>query len=546
MKVRVIFDFAAQSAGELSIISGEQLTITDQTVGDGWWSAINSSGQRGLVPCAFVEPIDPPEPNVPPPPPPANLQQTEWDEEWDSDDSNSTVPTTYRSGKPNDAVRRCSELNQAGSPVKSQFISTGIAGSPAGESVRFTPVRKAFTRSFIKSGAEEFLLQLETPSVHTEAVIEFRDEAFCWRPSGQPIQCKILSFHKDSKMKGMKSFIAYQLTSPFVSSHVNRRYKHFDWLHARLVSKFPCICIPSLPDKAITGRYEDDFLEERRKQLQQWLDRMCRHPVVSQCSVFKHFLSCTDAKHGEEENCGKEALTGKEHRWKQGKREAETDHLQGARFFFAINTEEPVTPADYSLEIIDSAEKLAADLERGVRVFAEALVEFHRRMTTCTSKDFLAVSSAFLGVCRAINCDIYDKNRNMPLFAAFSNTGDAFRSLSVYHAVQSEPTTQLLECVREHARTLATLPAVVGLGKAACVAVEEARRLLTEGKLSQHDAESIQSGAAVIVRSVQAECVWIMQQLRQDFLERVKDYLLDRAAFCRQYADQLQSAASFF
>jgi len=27
-----------------------------------------------------------------------------------------------------------------------------------------------------------------------------------------------------------------------------------------------------------------------------WIDRMCKHPVISHSEVFVHFLSCTDEK----------------------------------------------------------------------------------------------------------------------------------------------------------------------------------------------------------------------------------------------------------
>lgn len=44
------------------------------------------------------------------------------------------------------------------------------------------------------------------------------------------------------------------------------------------------------------GRFEDDFINIRLKQLQLWMDRMCNHPVIAQSEVFVHFLSCTDDK----------------------------------------------------------------------------------------------------------------------------------------------------------------------------------------------------------------------------------------------------------
>ena len=44
------------------------------------------------------------------------------------------------------------------------------------------------------------------------------------------------------------------------------------------------------------GRYEDDFVLERMRYLQLWMDRMVRHPVISQSEVLNHFLTCTDDK----------------------------------------------------------------------------------------------------------------------------------------------------------------------------------------------------------------------------------------------------------
>lgn len=69
----------------------------------------------------------------------------------------------------------------------------------------------------------------------------------------------------------------------------------------------------------ILGRYEEQFIEHRKNQLQAFVDSVCRHPVLSRSSVWQHFITCTDEK-----------------RWKLGKRKAEKDEFIGANFFFAI------------------------------------------------------------------------------------------------------------------------------------------------------------------------------------------------------------------
>ena len=45
---------------------------------------------------------------------------------------------------------------------------------------------------------------------------------------------------------------------------MSRRYKQFDWLYERLNGKFgTVVAIPPLPDKQVTGRFEEDLIEHR-------------------------------------------------------------------------------------------------------------------------------------------------------------------------------------------------------------------------------------------------------------------------------------------
>lgn len=106
----------------------------------------------------------------------------------------------------------------------------------------------------------------------------------------------------------------------YIFFHFLSRYKHFDWLYARLVERFPVISVPHLPEKQATGRFEEDFISKRRKGLIWWMNHMTSHPVLARCDVFQHFLTC-----GVDEKA-----------WKQGKRKAERDELVGANFFLTI------------------------------------------------------------------------------------------------------------------------------------------------------------------------------------------------------------------
>ena len=101
---------------------------------------------------------------------------------------------------------------------------------------------------------------------------------------------------------------------------MSRRYKHFDWLHERLVAKFGVVIPgPPLPDKQLSGLYEAELIDRRMKQLQSFVDRMCRHPVMAHSEVWTHFIRETDEK-----------------RWTNGKRRAESDLYVGNNFLQTI------------------------------------------------------------------------------------------------------------------------------------------------------------------------------------------------------------------
>jgi sorting nexin-9/18/33 len=112
---------------------------------------------------------------------------------------------------------------------------------------------------FVKSGGESFVLgKLNAKVQETDViqVVDNGDRKYNWLNVKPPYSCAIASPKKESKLKGLKSYIAYQLTPSFNNIQVSRRYKHFDWLHERLVEKYTFIPIPPLPDKQIQGNWE--------------------------------------------------------------------------------------------------------------------------------------------------------------------------------------------------------------------------------------------------------------------------------------------------
>lgn len=55
-QVQALYDFEAQpGTGELTLTTGDILTVTRTDVGEGWWEGTNTRGESGLFPEAYVE-----------------------------------------------------------------------------------------------------------------------------------------------------------------------------------------------------------------------------------------------------------------------------------------------------------------------------------------------------------------------------------------------------------------------------------------------------------------------------------------------------------
>lgn len=113
-KVQALYDFVGEpNSAELSITTGEILSVTRIDIGEGWWEGLNSRGKSGLFPEAYVTKMeDSAPPSVPPPAlPPQNdwgaaQQDDDWDDEWDNDDTYSEIANnpqreSYYNNEPN-------------------------------------------------------------------------------------------------------------------------------------------------------------------------------------------------------------------------------------------------------------------------------------------------------------------------------------------------------------------------------------------------------------------------------------------------------------
>eukprot|EP01147_Barroeca_monosierra_P001383 gene1382-4558_t len=243
------------------------------------------------------------------------------------------------------------------SPTQAHAHATTYGGS-ASSYGRAGTLKKSMYRFsvFVKAGAEAFLIGA-TKDVTIDAnnmlhIQETRDGP-SWVPNPSPYnEIDVQHDGSRSKYKGIKTYEAYNISNAGPGVQVERRYKHFIWLHDRLVEKYSCICVPPLPAKDYNQKFGETLTEKREQRLKMWINRLCRHPVLSRDAMaLQHFLTCP---------------TSDKTLWKNGKRKAEKDQFVNSLFFKLISQDVPC-PNDSDKEI-EQFEKFVSGMMKAVKV----------------------------------------------------------------------------------------------------------------------------------------------------------------------------------
>lgn len=544
--LRALYDFEAQpGTGELSIWTNDILTLTRQNVGEGWWEGTNQRGETGLFPAEYVEVISSPPSEVPCIP--SGLEASvatdslsymthqklesepvdEWDDEWD--DNESTI-----SSQP-ESQGQCSQSGSGLAVPKLEWKSSSTGdissvGHASQDGSGKRTVRKSKNRfsTFVKSGGESFILGQIKTNVPSESVIKILDVdgEIMWAPSSNIYTCSVTSPKKETKLKGLKSFIAYQITPSFNNIQVSRRYKHFDWLHERLEAKFTPIPIPPLPDKQVSGRYQKEFVEHRRLQLQMWVDRICRHPVLCQSDVWNHFITCTDEK-----------------RWKAGKRRAEKDELGGASFFLAVQPPEQLLDPVSVEKKTDHFQKFVIKFDDSVKQLFITSMDQSKKYTGGFKREVQKVATSFRDLGNAFEMETSPRSTSLTL--AIKHTADTYEEIgNIYEEQPKQDFEPMGDILHEYKGMLAAWPDILQLHKSAINKRKDYQKLTEEGKLSTEEVQSIYKRIDVISHATLAEITHFQLERIEDFKHMMKSFLSAQIDFYQQVVQKLQESLS--
>ncbi|CAB1319206.1 unnamed protein product [Coregonus sp. 'balchen'] len=482
LKARALYNFNSENPGEISVKENEIVSLYSEQDIEGWLEGSNGKGERGLFPASYVEILKNDTASTfndsgtsedtyqgsryansstggfgdtsykiqnlienlsktsatssgftaLPPPAPAQPSQhgyqasqgsdDDWDEDWDDSSTVADEPGVVGGGNQGD-------FDGNGPSTYSLSTSSVSRGGNAQQAKSSATVSRNLNRfsTFVKSGGEAFVLGEAAGFVKDGDKIcvimgQYGPE---WQENPYPFACTIDDPTKQTKFKGMKSYIAYKLTPTHTQTQVNRRYKHFDWLYARLVEKFPVISVPHIPEKQAAGRFEEDFISKRRKG-----------------------LICMDQKS-----------------WKQGKRKAEKDEIVGANFFLTISS--PSGPPLDLVEVeskIDGFKAFTKKMDDSVVQVNATTNEFARKQITWFKKEYQKVGQAFNVLGQAFELD--QQAYSVGLNQAIAYTGEAYDAIGDYFAEQPrhdvDPLMDLLQLYQGH---LANYPDIIHVQK---------------------------------------------------------------------------------
>mmetsp|Transcript_6299 Transcript_6299/g.6187 ORF Transcript_6299/g.6187 Transcript_6299/m.6187 type:complete len:591 (+) Transcript_6299:246-2018(+) len=108
---------------------------------------------------------------------------------------------------------------------------------------------------------------------------------------------------------GSTSYYVYTVTTRANGKiySVKRRFNDLDWMHSLLIEKYKGFIIPPRPEKAYIKNMTEKFLEERRSQMEKYLNIIAKHPILGSSTAFKVFTQTPNEKFEREKQKAEES-----------------------------------------------------------------------------------------------------------------------------------------------------------------------------------------------------------------------------------------------
>lgn len=296
------------------------------------------------------------------------------------------------------------------------------------------------------------------------------------------------------------------------------------------MEKYPNLCIPPLPGKAVTGNFDDEFLNKRKSQLELWLNKMASHPVVGQSEVFVHFLQCDEGSS----------------KWKAGKRKAEKDDYRGAQWFCTLTVPgESVDTTNAIKEKVDRFSRDCTNLENCVKNVSNSLEKLSAINSTVLRKEYVYLGKKLDDFGIALNKDSLEAPYNHELTDALITTGNTYTQIGNMFGEQPKTDINpLLDRFHLYKGIIQQMPEIVQFEKQSIQTYEEFQA--KPEKLEGRNLMEIAPRREIISHVTFAEINQFNADKVEHFNQYMKSFLEQQITFYSEVTECLKRAHASF
>jgi sorting nexin-9/18/33 len=424
--------------------------------------------------------------------------------------------------------------------------------------VRVKPSKNFFS-PFVSRGFDAFLTKNELPLAYVNDVAIGLDVCAdkplephwnvmmpqnlnsATRESTMLFDLQIVGHSTESKFIGTKVFTVFHILEKKSNIVVQRRYKHFEWLHKILSKKFSFVCLPVLPEKQANGRFEDRFIERRKYLLTRYLDRLNRHPLISTSKVFKLFVTCNTASE-----------------WKAGKRAAESDDLIGDKLLHSINIHGDLPKLDGDedgkdfVDVVNGMkvkQLIMRDSLVGLASFNNSGHNYFQKLSTAFSKMVKSVPTKGPNSPLSDNpyCWLPDCDKCTGMISAMENASRILHECSSQFPQNNEHTVaKAIGQLTEYEHNLDSVQLSAFIQHKTIQKLKDWRKQSFDGIIDQSLLEELETKCSKLVQVAYAEATHFHEERDKDFKIMMKGLLEGEAAFYRKLGENLEEASKAF
>jgi sorting nexin-1/2 len=357
----------------------------------------------------------------------------------------------------------------------------------------------------------------------------------------------------DPEKKGdglMNQYTSYKLLTKIdggsghsKTNSVVRRFNDFAWLHSQLEAKYRGCLIPPVHDKHYMGRFDSDFIDERKRALETFLARIAVHPDLSKSQDVELFLL------GDDEALAK-AKSGKDDKKEsKGFMGMMSKAAQSISHAFSSKEREKSSDDVACEKIVTYASGLEAQL---------GLLQAKIDALTAKTKEFGSVWFEFGSVCNETG-QYETAAKEAELASAFTRLSDAANKVSLlFFKLREDETVHFVEPFKDYIRVVKAVQAMLvvratvlrsynqslgvlesrqaDLAKVSGVAGREAKQATLEKSVTEAQANVERAGAEL--KQVTAGCMAEVHRFRaekyRDLKTRIRDFVAKQIEMCHK------------